>query len=261
MDVGSLFSGIGGFDLGLERAGMTIKWQVENDPFCNRVLAKHWPRVSRFGDIRESATYELDSVELVCGGDPCPIRSKARRHTTILHPDMSGYFLALVGRRRPQWVVRENVPASDDLPFAAALEMLGYRTIIIRSDASAFTGQQRIRDFIIASQIEEDWESEFCKLSIGSCNPGYHTPKLATRQAIACLTTHRTRYDSRDSYIFERNRLRVLDGEERVGFSGFPEGWLVGFSESAIARMTGNAVVPHLVEIIGRAIMQTEAEW
>jgi predicted DNA-binding protein YlxM (UPF0122 family) len=49
---GSLFSGIGGFDLGLERAGMVCKWQSEVDPFCNKVLAKHWPDVKRYGDIR-----------------------------------------------------------------------------------------------------------------------------------------------------------------------------------------------------------------
>ena len=50
---GSLFAGIGGFDLGFERAGMTPLWQVEIDDYCNRVLEKHWPDVKRYRDVRE----------------------------------------------------------------------------------------------------------------------------------------------------------------------------------------------------------------
>lgn len=59
MKVGSLFSGIGGFDLGLERAGMEIAWQVEIDPFCNEVLAAHWPEVRRLNDIRGLSFHNL----------------------------------------------------------------------------------------------------------------------------------------------------------------------------------------------------------
>lgn len=52
LTVGSLFAGIGGFDLAAERAGFTVKWQVEIDPFCRRVLEKHWPHVRRYEDVR-----------------------------------------------------------------------------------------------------------------------------------------------------------------------------------------------------------------
>jgi hypothetical protein len=53
LTVGSLFSGIGGLDLGLERAGMKVIWQSEIDPYCNKVLKKHWPEVPNYGNIKE----------------------------------------------------------------------------------------------------------------------------------------------------------------------------------------------------------------
>ena len=68
---GSVFSGIGGIDLGLERAGMQCCWQIEISPFCMKVLTRHWPKVKRYGDIREVNGHELEPVDLVCGGFPC----------------------------------------------------------------------------------------------------------------------------------------------------------------------------------------------
>lgn len=71
MTFGSLFAGIGGMDLGLERAGMECRWQVEIDPFCLRVLGKHWPGVPKFGDIHEVTGEKLERVDLIAGGFPC----------------------------------------------------------------------------------------------------------------------------------------------------------------------------------------------
>lgn len=73
----SLFAGIGGFDLGFERAGMTCAAQVEIDPFCQKVLAKHWPNVPRFGDIRHVGKHNLPKTDVICGGFPCQPHSLA----------------------------------------------------------------------------------------------------------------------------------------------------------------------------------------
>ena len=74
---GSLFAGIGGFDLGFERAGLRCGWQVEKDAFCQRVLEKHWPDVPRFGDIRDVGRKELPAVDVIIGGFPCQPFSQA----------------------------------------------------------------------------------------------------------------------------------------------------------------------------------------
>lgn len=109
--VGSLFSGIGGIDLGLERAGMEVKWQVESNPWCNKILAKHWPKVKRYGDIKNVKGEELESVDLVCGGFPCQPASQAGKRKgqsdeRWLWPE----FYRIIREVRPRWVLAENVP-------------------------------------------------------------------------------------------------------------------------------------------------------
>ena len=76
LTIGSLFSGIGGLELGLEHAGLgPVLWQVESDSFCRQVLATHWPTVERFDDVRTVA--KPDYVDLICGGFPCQDLSNA----------------------------------------------------------------------------------------------------------------------------------------------------------------------------------------
>lgn len=69
--VGSLFAGIGGFDLGFTRAGFDVSWQVEIDPWCRKVLAKHFPSAERFEDVRTVGSHNLKRVDVICGGFPC----------------------------------------------------------------------------------------------------------------------------------------------------------------------------------------------
>jgi DNA (cytosine-5)-methyltransferase 1 len=110
MRVGSLFSGIGGFDLGFERAGFDITWQVEIDDYANRVLAKHWPHVARYRDVRECGAANLAPVDVICGGFPCQPHSLAgRRLASADERDLWGEFARIIREIRPRWVVAENV--------------------------------------------------------------------------------------------------------------------------------------------------------
>src|SRR6516225_9776681 len=70
LTVGSLFAGVGGFDLGFQRAGMRTEWFVEIDPYCQAVLRKHWPEVPIYEDVRDVGSRNLRAVDVVCGGFP-----------------------------------------------------------------------------------------------------------------------------------------------------------------------------------------------
>lgn len=110
---GSLFAGIGGFDLGFERAGMVCKWQVEIDNYAIRVLKKHWPNVHRERDVREVGRHNLESVDVICGGFPCQDISYAGLGAG-LDGQRSGLFfeaVRVVRELRPRIVVLENVAA------------------------------------------------------------------------------------------------------------------------------------------------------
>ncbi|MDF0543314.1 DNA cytosine methyltransferase [Sphingobium sp. H39-3-25] len=113
----SLFAGIGGFDLGLERTGgfKTVAF-CEIDPFCQRVLAKHWPEVPCYADIRELTADRLAAdgiaVDIICGGFPCQDLSEAGRRAGI-DGDRSGLwadYARLIGELRPRVAIVENVP-------------------------------------------------------------------------------------------------------------------------------------------------------
>lgn len=112
--VGSLFSGIGGLELGLERAGMHTVFQVEIDDYARRVLAKHWPDVPRFNDVREVGAHNLPECDVLCGGFPCQDISQAGFRLGIDEGERSGLwreFARLIRELRPRYVVLENVRA------------------------------------------------------------------------------------------------------------------------------------------------------
>jgi DNA (cytosine-5)-methyltransferase 1 len=113
VNVGSLFAGIGGFDLGLERAGMQVAWQVELDPYCRAVLAGHFPQARRYEDVCQVGAENLAPVDLICGGFPCQDLSSAGRGAGLAgaRSGLWSEFARIVRELRPSYVLVENVPA------------------------------------------------------------------------------------------------------------------------------------------------------
>ncbi len=199
----SLFSGIGGFDLGLERAGMRCVAQVERDEAALRVLAQHWPDVPRFKDVRDVGRSNLPAADLICGGFPCQDVSVAGR-CAGLAGERSGLwfeFHRILAEIKPQWVVIENVPgllsSNNGADFAVVLRGLvecGYRVGWRILDAQNFgVAQRRRRVFIVgnlgdgcAAQVLFERES-----SAGHPQPGSSAGKRTAAPITASTPSRR----------------------------------------------------------------------
>jgi DNA (cytosine-5)-methyltransferase 1 len=89
---GSLFSGVGGFDMGFDRAGYDCKWQVEWDKNCQQTLAHHWPDIPRYGDVQDVRGDQLDPVDVIIYGSPCQDLSVAGKRAGIEGGRSSMFF-------------------------------------------------------------------------------------------------------------------------------------------------------------------------
>lgn len=159
----SLFSGIGGFDLGFDRAGMECVAQVEIDIKAREVLTKHWPDVPKFEDVKEfgNGQFERGTIDLICGGFPCQDLSIAGRRAGLAG-ERSGLwfeFARVIDELEPRWVVVENVSgllsSNRGRDFAVILRWLverGYGVCWRVYDAQYFgVPQRRRRVFVVAS--------------------------------------------------------------------------------------------------------------
>ena len=172
MRYGSLFTGIGGIDLGLDMAGMECVWQVEVDDYCTQVLEKRWPNATRYRDIFELNGKELESVDLICGGFPCqPVSVAGRRGGTSDERWLWGEFARIIRQVKPRWVVAENVTgllsANSGRAFAEVLRDLaegGYNVVwdVFPAGGQGGVGapHKRERIFIVAYSDGSRWDAQ-----------------------------------------------------------------------------------------------------
>lgn len=155
LTVGSLFAGIGGIDLGLQRAGHRIVWHSEIDKFATRVLEKHFPGVPNLGDVTKIKWRHVPYVDIIAGGYPCqPFSTAGKRKGAKDARHLWPYFLDAIRTLRPRYALLENVRGHLTLGFGdvlADLAACGYSAewqVIPASSVGA--PHRRDRLFVVA---------------------------------------------------------------------------------------------------------------
>jgi DNA (cytosine-5)-methyltransferase 1 len=296
---GSLFAGIGGIDLGLERADWECRFQVEWDPFCQRVLAKHWPDVPRYGDITTVDWSGVERVDLLAGGFPCqPVSVAGKRRGQDDDRWLWPEFARAIRDLRPRLVLVENVPGllirgMGDVQWDLA--QLGYRRgwgVLSAADAGAPHLRRRV--WIVAHADGDEyqgatyakWWAATTELFADANGPDLWDQSVSFEWGIGS----------------SESRLRASEGErpgrlagggsvqdsKRAGLERYecsvlarspawrPDPDLAGSgwwaTEPDVGRVAhgvparvdrlrslGNAVVPQVVEYIGRRLIEAEA--
>ena len=278
LTVGSLFAGIGGFDLGLERAGMRVIWQSEIDPYASAVLRRHWPAVPNLGDIRRivvdqgrTSTHPYQRLlvapwgicaggqvsgpfgapDVLCGGFPCQDISNAGKRAGI-DGERSGLwseFARLIGELRPRYAIMENVAALLGRGLERVLGDLaeiGYDAEWHCIPASAVGApHRRDRVWIVAYPGGQQHE--------GGCAANERAPAEGLYERMA-----------------DTVQPNGTNGEQGWGMLAAGDWWAVEPDVGRVAhgvprrvdrlRCLGNAIVPQVAEIIGRAIVQRDTE-
>lgn len=228
----SLFSGIGGLELGLEAAvpGLRTCWQVEQDDFCRRVLAKHWPGAERFEDVRTVELEDIRGADVLCGGFPCQDISVAGKGAGLAG-ERSGLWWEmhrLIGLALPRVVVAENVPALTSRGLSEVLSSLarcGYTCEWdIVSAAAIGARHRRNRIFIIGYRDVTDTQR----------------PRLEKRQGPEA---------KRILPAIAGGDGRPIESRVCPVVNGLPRG-MAGYRKQALMAL-GNAVVPQVAYQVG----------
>ncbi len=271
MRIGSLFSGIGGLELGLEWAGVGhTAWQVEQSEFCRSVLAKHWPDAERFDDVCTVGAapwkHRLPPVELICGGFPCQDVSSAGKGAGLAG-ERSGLwreFARIITELRPRWVVVENVASGARRWVDTVVSDLGergYEALPIPLSARDVGAPHiRARIFVVA-RLSADAEREQLRQRPGGGERSrWQETRIAGYQSQTRNPGH-TNSNSKPAGAFN-GQVGVLPklASGSSAWASPPEfrGMDDGVSAELANRAFGNSVVPQDSEVIGWFIRELE---
>lgn len=249
MTFGSLFAGIGGFDLGLERAGMECKWQVEIDAYCRKVLSLRFPDAKQYTDIRAVKWGDVARVDVICGGFPCqPVSYAGKRLAQSDERWLWDNFRNCVSAIRPEVVIVENVAGLLTAGMGdvlGGLSEIGYDAEWDTIPAYSFGAYHRRERVWIVAYPERG--------------------RIAKRMGVGGIFGSRP--NAKEIRGFDRFHLILGDSEvapskwRPEGCTADPRPLLIRKDDgvpNGVDRLKccGNAVVPPIAEWIGRRIME-----
>ena len=275
MTIGSLFSGIGGLELGLEMAipNAQTRWQVEQDAHAQKVLAKHWPNARRHNDVRQVGSKNLEPVDIICGGFPCQDLSIAGKQRGIdgARSGLWSEYARVIRELRPRYVVVENV---------TALLALGMGRVL--GDLAA-CGYDAIWDCIPAAAVGAHHRRDRLYLvayaNSGCVHPEQKLRQKRTNSAESVRHGQARQMANADSARLEGYRqtrnARQICPQKATGLFRRSLGHVTAWQpESNVGRVAdgipdrvdrlkclGNAVVPQVAAVIGRVIVELEGTW
>jgi len=283
--IGSLSSGIGGFELGLERAIPNSKtiWQCEKDKYCRSILKKHWPLAKMYTDIRDMNTDEVEKPDIICGGFPCQDISVAGKGEGI-YAKKSGLWwqmFGIISDLRPRIAVLENVPA---ITFRGGREVLGsFASIGYDAEWTIISARQfgaphlRRRWFLVAYscsigclehkrlkkemeqsrfqgiQRKEIQESDMSEPTHSSSPYVTHSNSEHRKEQFYSKPIEKSRQPTQsDTQIPQRTYWEKVPPQPAIRSvdDGIPQ-------RVAKLRALGNAIVPQCSEYIGQCIVQS----
>ncbi|WP_258869408.1 DNA cytosine methyltransferase [Aquitalea aquatica] len=241
--IGSLFAGIGGFDIGFENAGFTTAWQVEINPVCRAVLADHFPHARQFDDVRTVGAHNLSPVDVLVGGFPCQDLSTMGARQGLAG-QRSGLFFEvcrLARELQPRWLVLENVmgllSCRDGEDFQTVISTLaecGYVGCWRVLDASCFAVPAKRRSvFIIAGLLllmvqpplscwltPAQWQQFLARRQRNNPDSSLSLHYLPDKPPVRSLSM------AQASLLKPTDGVRWLSGPERLAIMGFASDWM-----------------------------------
>ena len=289
LTVGSLFSGIGGLDLGLERAGMQVIWQSEIDPYACKVLSKHWPEVVNHGDIKRIQWGNVVRPDIICGGYPCqPFSTAGKRNGTDDPRHLWPWVLTAISELRPRYAILENVRGHlslGGLSVVGDLASIGYDAEW-RIVSAASVGANHRRDRIIIVAYPTGQHGNGIHNKFGNCEQSKTATEFGDSGGSQDVANpdrqwgHKQReWEIQEPDIRRRStdvahtNVERLQRPVRTVFTWPSDGFAYGGgqwwqTEPDVGRVAdgiprrvdrlrglGNAVVPQVAEVIGRMVV------